>query len=351
MTTPSKLRFDLNASGAHWGDWQGSEAILHFGDPAAEEEALEGGVGIVPVFERTQLALRGEDRASFLHNLCTNDIRRLKPGEGCEAFLLNAQGKTLGHVYVFAEADQLVLDTVAGQAEFLLKHLDRFLIREKVELVPLPNRHDLLLAGPQALPLFAKFGVAPVPVEHGSQLQANIGDQTVSMRKVDLAGAESWLIAVDRTGVDVVWKALVDGGAQPSGMQAFEAARIAAGAPYFGQDITDANLPQEVNRNQQAISFTKGCYIGQETVARIDALGHVNRLLVGLQGTSDTALPRGLELTGEDGKPAGTLTSTAFSHRLNRPIALGYVRRAQANPGVKLQSAMEIVEVVHLPMA
>lgn len=351
MNLSNPFRSIFDAAGAAWGDWLGSEAVLRFGGPGDEAMELANGAGVVPVTERTQLALRGADRASFLHNLSTNDIRRLKPGEGCEAFFLNAQGKTLGHGYVFAEEDQLVLDTVAGQAEFLPRHLDRFLIREKVELVPLPERHDLLVAGARALPLFAKLGVSPVPAEPLAHARVEIEGRIVSMRKVDLAGAQSWLVAMDRADVDAVWQALIGGGARPCGMLAFEAARIAAGAPLFGQDISDANLPQEVGRDRQAISFTKGCYIGQETVARIDALGHVNRLLVGLQGTGDAAVPRGLELTGDDGKLAGTVTSTAFSHPFKRPIALGYVRRAQAHPGARLQSPEGIVEVAKLPMA
>jgi len=318
--------------------------------PAGEEMALAAGVGIVPLLDRSQLALRGADRASFLHNLSTNDIRRLAPGQGCEAFLLNAPGKVLAHVYVFVEAEQLVLDTVPGQGEFLLQHLDRYLIREKVELVPLPDRYDLLLAGPKAADLLARLGVTSEPSEHCSHAATRIAEHPVTIRRVDLAGAESLMITLDTAHVGSVWTTLCKVGATPCGMSAFTAARIAAGAPLFGFDITDANLPQEIGRDRQAISFTKGCYIGQETVARIDALGHVNRLLVGLRGTGDTAFPAGMELSADDGKTVGTVTSTAYSHRLKQPIALGYVRRAQATPGTMLNSTSGPVEVVALPM-
>ncbi len=323
---------------------------LDFGDPAGEENALATGVGIVPLVDRAQIALRGADRASFLHNLCTNDIRRLVPGQGCEAFLLNAPGKVLAHVHVFVEEEQLVLDTVPGQREFLLRHLDRYLIREKVELVPLLDRHDLLLSGPKAAELLARMGVEPAPREHCNHVESRIAEHPVAIRRVDLSGAESYLITTETADVGPAWKALCQAGATPCGMSAFTAARIAAGAPHFGIDITDANLPQEIGRDRQAISFTKGCYIGQETVARIDALGHVNRLLVGLRGTGESAFPAGMELHAEDGKAVGAVTSTAYSHRLQQPIALGYVRRAQATPGTKLTSPSGPVEVVALPM-
>jgi folate-binding protein YgfZ len=325
------------------------QAPASFGDVAAEEAALESGVGMVPLLDRTQIALRGPDRISFLHNLCTNDIRRLTPGQGCEAFLLNAQGKTLAHVYVFAEEEQLVLDTVPGQGEFLLRHLDRYLIREKVELVPLPNRLDLLFAGPKAAELLARHGVKNLPVEHCAHAPTNGGQ--FAIRRVDLAGPESWLHSLTSPMVvQIIWNASIELCATPCGATAFTAARIAAGVPLFGDDITDANLPQEIGRDRQAISFTKGCYLGQETVARIDALGHVNRLLVGLRGTGESAMPCGLELRAADGKPVGNITSTAFSHRQRRPIALGFVRRAQLAPGAKLTSDVGEVEVVATPM-
>lgn len=333
-------------SAAFW-----NAAPLDFGDVASEEAALHDAAGVSCCLDRVQLALRGADRASFLHNLCTNDIRKLIPGAGCEAFLLNAQGKTLGHVYVFAEEEQLVLDTVAGQGEFLGWHLDRYLIREKVEIVPLPAQHELLLAGAHAAGVLAKLGVAVVPAEHGAHLLAQIGDRSVAIRKVDLAGAHSWLISCTRDDVEGVWNKLITVGVQPCGSVAAEAARISAGTPLFGREITDANLPQELNRDHKAISFTKGCYLGQETVARIDALGHVNRLLVGLQGAGEQTPPADEGLFLEDGKQIGAITSAAYSHRFAGPIALGLVRRAQAQPGTLLRTSTGDLTVTALPMA
>jgi folate-binding protein YgfZ len=135
------------------------------------------------------------------------------------------------------------------------------------------------------------------------------------------------------------------------GTAAVEAARIAAGAPLWGREITDTNLPQELNRDAKLISFTKGCYLGQETVARIDALGHVNRLLVGLRAAGKDVPAIWAELQSEDGKAIGAVTSATFSHRLGGAIALGYVRRALAVPGSVVQSAVGPLTVTALPMA
>jgi folate-binding protein YgfZ len=322
-----------------------------FGDPLAEETALATEAGLSLLTDRAQIALRGADRASFLHNLCTNDIKKLRPGEGCEALLLNAQGKTLAHLYVFAEDEQLVLDAVAAQIDFIRGHLDRYLIREKVEIVPLVDQVDLLFAGARIVPALSMLEIAPLPAEHGSHINAKVFGVTTSIRKVDLAGADSWLLSSQRDELEKVTAALTGVGLRPCGTAAVEAARIAAGAPLWGREISEANLPQELNRDAKQINFTKGCYLGQETVARIDALGHVNRLLVGLRAAGRDVPEIGAELQSEDGKTIGTVTSATFSHRFGTAIALGYVRRALALPGTVVQSTVGPMTVSALPMA
>ncbi len=128
-------------------------------------------------------------------------------------------------------------------------------------------------------------------------------------------------------------------------------ARIEAGTPYYGRDLSDANLPQELAHDARAISFTKGCYIGQETVARLDALGHVNRTLCGVRLAGSEIPPVGTEFTGGAGKSVGQVTSAAFSPRLDAPLALAYVRRGENMPGSRLESSLGSAEVVALPVA
>ena len=126
-------------------------------------------------------------------------------------------------------------------------------------------------------------------------------------------------------------------------------ARLEFGTPLYGQDITEKNLPQELARNDRAISFTKGCYLGQETVARIDALGHVNRTFCGFRFDGQAIPESGLELSADD-KVVGHVTSAAFSPRLNSPLALGFVRRERNDPGVTLNSALGNATVVAIPL-
>jgi hypothetical protein len=264
-------------------------------------EALRRGEGIVDVSDRTKLELRGADRASFLHNFCTNDIKRLRPGESCEAFVCNVKGHVLGHIQVLCQEDALWIDTVPGQNERLIAHLDRYLIREDVQII-----------------------------DRTAELAAFIvcGETTDG---IPIAVAPS---------ARVVWQ---EKNKLPEGprcsLAALEIVRVEQGYPWYGVDITDDNLPQEVARDKQAISFTKGCYLGQETVARIDALGHVNKTLCQVTFAGPKIPDPGEQLISE-GQVIGRVTSAVWSPKLAAPLALAYLRRGHHAVGTKLSSSV-----------
>jgi folate-binding protein YgfZ len=317
-------------------------------DFAAEYTALTERVGTVDFHDRTQIELTGADRASFLHNFTTNDIRRLKPGQGCEAFVLDVRGHTIGHVLVFCTPDSLVLDTVPGQAETLTQHLDRYLIREQVEIFDRTEAwSELLLAGAEAEQILYQL-IESVPASSLDHQPARLAGEPVWIRRVALAGPGGFLIAGAADAIDAVGIAMSAEGATDCRMAAFEVVRIEAGFPWFGVDISDKNLPQEVDRNERAISFTKGCYLGQETVARIDALGHVNKRLRCVRFSGITVPPLAAKLR-VGGAIAGELTSAAFSPLLGVSLALAYVRRGHEAIGSRLESEFGEAEVVEPP--
>jgi folate-binding protein YgfZ len=314
-----------------------------------EYDALTRGAGWVDFAGRTQIEISGPDRQSFLHNLCTNDIRRLRPGEGCEAFITNVQGKVLGLVYVFCGDESLVLDTVPGQAEVLLSHFEKYHIRENVELRDRSGDWtEMLVHAEQRRTPSGRPFAGHLPSEHCDHCTIPWDDINLSVRRVDMVGVDCFLISFAATAREHFVAGLAESTFIPCGCDAFAAARIEHGTPLYGIDISDKNLPQEVNRNERAISFTKGCYLGQETVARIDALGHVNQTLCGVKFDAATLPPPGLELTSS-GKPVGRVTSSAFSPRLSCPLGLAYIRRGHNEPGTKLTCELGEAEVVALP--
>lgn len=314
-------------------------------------EALTCGVGVADMGDRTWIEICGADRAGFLHNMCTNEIKQLQSGEGCEAFLTNVQGKILGHVLIFCGPTSLTIETVRGQAEGILSQLDRYIIREDVQLHDRSHQWgELLVAGREAADCLSKIISMTIPTRNLAHISVQIEGIPALLCRVEVAGSDSFLISCLAADRQVVQRVLQQQGARVCDDQVVEMVRIEAGWPWYGVDISDNNLPQEVDRNQRAISFTKGCYLGQETVARIDALGHVNRTLRGVLFSGSAEVPTaGMELTHGD-RAMGTVTSTAFSPRLGAPLAWACVRRESHEPGTELQSPCGPAKVVTLPV-
>jgi folate-binding protein YgfZ len=280
----------------------------------------------------TTVQLTGADRVSFLHNMCTNDIKSLQVGQQCEAFLTDVKGKIVGHVVVFALADELLVVSVPAQAERIITSLGRYIIREDVQLTDESARfHWALMVGPSVAESQRRLtasGAAPLG-----------GDRTLVMvpcSQVWCGG--SWVggtspqeaHAVSGSDDEHLWHAL----------------RIESGWPLFGVDFDGFNLPQEVGRDAQAISFRKGCYLGQETVARIDALGHVNKRLCTVRLEGEAAA--GDELFAGD-QAVGCVTSASYSPTLDAWLALAMVRRGHNDPGARLACRDQPADVIPTP--
>jgi folate-binding protein YgfZ len=323
---------------------------LHFGDEEGEYRTLTGGAGLVPLARHAEVELTGNERANFLNRLCTNKVDRLPAGTGAEAFLTDAKAHILAHLFVFARPECLVLFSLGAEGAKIASHLDRYLIREKVAIHDrTAQRLVMLLAGPDAEPLLRRLTSAELPGKHLDHTGIEVDGAAVEARAVDLGGQTALLLSCEVETAATVWKTLRQNGARACGCKAADAVRIEAGWPVYGRDITEDNLPQEVARDERTISFTKGCYLGQETVARIDSRGHVNRTLVGLRFHGAEVPAPGTELSAQ-GQVVGTVTSAAVSPRQGVAVALGYVRRGQNTPGFVLQSPAGLAEVTSLPM-
>jgi len=315
---------------------------------AVEYQALTAGAGLVDASDRTKIELRGDDRAGFLNNFCTNDIKRLQPGQGCEAFICNVKGHVIGHVAVFCDESSLWLDTAPGQAQKLLSHLDRYLIREKVELIDRTSDYqELILSGEKVSGLFEGVSIDRMtPGEHVKMPSPS--GAMVGIYRVDLTAHHCCLLTFPANDAIAMRRLLQLKNVVECSHEALDIVRIENGFPLYGVDITDDNLPQEVARDAKAISFTKGCYLGQETVARIDALGHVNKALCGVAFLEGTVPAAGAELSSGD-KIVGHVTSACWSPKLGKPLGLAYLRRGHNAVGTTLQSQTGKASIVALP--
>jgi tRNA-modifying protein YgfZ len=301
---------------------------------AKQYDTLRRGDGFVVLPDWSSVTITGDDQKKFLHNFCTNDVNSLQPGECREAFFANAKGRVLGHGLIDCCDDELVFVGAPNQAFRLVEHLDRYIIRDDVQLRDTSGERAYVL-GPPLLPVVAPdcpIALKPIGIG-GSILCARCALSTVATN--DLSRARRYLTSHGYEQCDTA---------------VFEAIRIESGTPLFGIDFGEENFPQEVNRDRHAISFTKGCYLGQETVARIDALGHVNQKLVGVRFTGSELPVAGAELM-KDGARAGRVTSAAYSPQLGAPIALAMVRREANAIGTGLESPVGACEVISLPLS
>jgi folate-binding protein YgfZ len=276
----------------------------------------------------TWIRLAGRDAHKFLHNFCTNDILKLPQTHGCEAFVTNVKARVLGHIFALEASREETGQSVdvfsfPGQEESLLAHLDRYLIREDVTLEARSDAKATFLASQNvaAIGSEARDLTDLEPFETRSIVLGKCG---VVARRLDLLGEPGLLLTCDRENADHVREALSSDGAKFGSSEQFESRRIAAVLPRYGVDVSEDQLAPEVGR-PWAISYTKGCYLGQEPIARIDALGHVNRLLRGLRLEADLTVAPGTAVLAE-GKEVGTVTSSAPG------LALAYLRSKFAEP-------------------
>ena len=284
--------------------------------------------------DRARLEITGTDRAKFLHNLTTNDVKRLPVRQGVEAFVTSPQGKTMGFVILHALEDRILLRADPGGVALVLPHLQKYGVFDEVSIENVSGpTFEYHLAGPSAESAVLEIcGLLPEP----GDLRTTVLDEGNSrLIRESPFGVPGYTLIGPVSQASALRGRM--GGLIELDLATAEALRIEAGTPVFGRDLNGDNLPQEVSRDDRAINFVKGCYLGQETVARLDALGHVNKILRGLRivgGEPDTpAVGAPIEA---DGKLLGKITSATYSEGLKCPVALGYVRISHATPGTEV---------------
>jgi tRNA-modifying protein YgfZ len=319
-----------------------------FGSAESEYRAATESAAIFDVSDRTQLQMSGADRHSFFHGFCTNDIKGLQKRSGCEAFLCNVKGRILGHVFVFADEESLTIESVPGQGEALTSHLNKYCLVEDVQLVDrTESLTEFLVSGPQAVQLLTDAGLDVTEFEswRHAKLTLQVGEveSELHIKRVDIFGTPGFLITGEAAQGDALWELLTNAGITPAGTRVFEALRIEATFPVYGIDLSDENLAQEAARTELAISFKKGCYLGQEPIARLNAMGHVNKALASFEIEAAEAPSVGIALLNpkKQDKEAGRATSVAWSWSAGKPIGMGMVRSLFLESGTELPFVSE----------
>jgi glycine cleavage system aminomethyltransferase T len=331
--------------GASFTTINGLEAVAHYIDPAAEYRWIQNNAGVIDLGFRGRFCLTGSDRVRLLHGQVTNDVQGLPPFRGCYAAFVNNKGRMQSDAFIHALAEEILIDVEPGLTEPLLRRLDHYIVADDVLCVDVAPHYGLLsVQGPRAMAVIARLALTP-------DLPARSLD---IVRVVDPLLGELYLVRNARTGTDgcdlfvpldaqaMVLDKLIaaarDEGGGIVGWDAFEWARIEAGIPRFGADMDETTLAPEAAIEARAISYSKGCYIGQEVIARVRTYGQVAKALRGLRMMDPTApLPTRGDKLFRAGREVGHVTSAIRSPRVGGVIALGYVRRECNTPGTELQ--------------
>ena len=338
----------------------GVEVVESYGDTVGEYEALRHAAGVLDLSCRSRLCLTGSDRKRFLHGQVTNQVQELKEGEGCYAALVTAKGKLLSDLNIYALADELLLDFEPGLSRAVADRFEQFVIADDVQVVDVAPHYGLLsIQGPKYAEALRAAGldvVVPAKVLHVVRIDHAAWGEIFCMNHPRSAtGGVDVFVPTEslRAAAEKFVSAVQALGGRACGWQALETARIEAGVPRFGADMDESNLAPEAGIEERAISYNKGCYIGQEVIARIRTYGQVAKSLCGLLLPAELpALPPRGEKLFRNGKEAGYVTSAVWSPAWQRNLALSYVRRESNAPGTELDLAPPLsgkATVVALP--
>jgi tRNA-modifying protein YgfZ len=309
------------------------------GSPSDEYSALRSGAMLVDRSTRGRLRIYGPKASELVTGLVSNDVTALTPGQGCYAAALTPKGKIVADVRIFALRDALLIDSPPrardGWLGMVRKYINPRVARFEDES---ESTRQMGIFGTRArMALATATGVDPaqlgaLPRYGHVALDLPAGAIIARVPELEVEGYE---VIVPESAYEPMWERLVTEGATPAGLAAWDIARVEAGRPEWGVDIDESTIPQEANFDElHAISYTKGCYVGQETVARVHFRGHVNRLLRGLMVTNGS-VPSGAVVVDKQGKQVGDVRSTAQSPRLGS-IALAMMRR-EIEPGSTIE--------------
>ena len=327
--------------------------------PAVSAAAYDAARHRAAFFDRSQrgrIVVSGTERASYLQGLLTNDIVALKAGQGCYTAYLTAQGRMIADLHAYELGDVLLLTLAGGVKDAVMAKLDQFIFSEDVQLGDVSGTFaQMAIVGPAAAAAVASI-VGGVPEaqlrampEHGNARGEWAGGASIVAR-IDEPGEPGFDLFVEHAQAGALKAALLAGGAVELDEATAEAVRIESGMPLFGRDMDEETIPLEAGIESRAISFTKGCYVGQEVIIRVLHRGHgrVARKLIGLTVDGDRAPDDGAVIRSGD-REIGHVTSAAISPALQRPIALAYLHRDFLEPGTSVTAGDQTATVTALP--
>jgi len=300
----------------------------------------DGGAGLIDLSSRGRIRVSGSEAAMFLNGLITNDIKTLAIDSWMPAAFANVQGRLLAAVRVLHREDGFLIDTDSSTRETVITLLERFTMAGDFHLKDLTGETQMFsVTGKTAPEVISRvFGEEAATVEHQKIVKVQFGDTTVTVIRATHTAEDGFDLFIDASDGSTLRDALAAAGAIRISNDTFETLRIEAGVPLYGIDMDETNVVTETTLDD-AVSFNKGCYLGQEIIVRIKHRGHVAKKLSGVVLADSTPVPRNSKIVASDGKEIGRVTSSAFSPRLDRAIALGYLKYDYLAAGTEVKVA------------
>ncbi len=345
----------LGATMMEMGEWR---LPVSYGDTAAEYQAVRGGgAGVMDLSSRGRIEVSGAEAVQFLNGLITNDVKALEENAWMRAAFPNVQGRLIAEARILRfGGDRFLFDTEAATHARVLKTLERFTLAGDFHVKDLTEETALIsVQGARAAEVIGTtLGEDAARVERGRVHAAQWNNQPLHVIRATWTAEDGFDLFVNGAEAVSLWEALTASGARAVGFDALDILRIEAGLPSYGVDMDETNVVLEAAPDE-AVSFTKGCYIGQEIIARIHWRGHVAKKLCGLSFDEQGETKRDDKIRTMDGKDIGRLTSVTFSPQLNRLVALGYVKYDYLAPGTQVrvisnetELAAHVVELPHV---
>ena len=329
----SPLFDTTQSSGAGFLEAFGWELPRSYGDPAAEYFAAREAVALHDSSYVGRIKATGEDVLDLLHRISTNDLISLQPGHGAPTVLTTDRGRILDLLAVLNLGDHILLLTGPNTRDTVIEWIDKYTFVEDIILEDVtPSTAMLSVMGPGADSLLGTL--AGVELEPNRSTPASIAGLEAQVIRRDLVDLPRYEIVVPRQDSEPVWKELTAAGAVPIGIEAYEAVRVEAGEPSSGRELGEAYNPLETGL-WGSISFTKGCYIGQEVIARLDTYQKVQKHLVSLSFSPGARVTPDMKLSRE-GKEVGQVTSVAVLPTTGEAIGMGYVRKEAVGVGTQM---------------
>jgi len=289
----------------------------------------DGGVGLIDLSERGRISVSGSEAVTFLNGLITNDLKTLEENRWMPAAFANVQGRLLAAVRVLQRANDILLDTEAVTREKVIKIIERFTLAGDFKVADLTLQSALISVQGRGASELSYEGVTVIPATHTAE--------------------DGFDLLMEEKSKADLWQSLVAQGATPVSKEVEEVLRLEAGIARYGVDMDETNVVTETNLDD-AVSYTKGCYLGQEIIIRIKHRGHVAKKLTGLRFETGAQVESGAVIKSRDDKEIGRVTSATFSPKLETTVGLGYVRYEYLTPGTPVIVNGAAATVQSLPL-